>query len=189
MIKIKRIFAASALGALLMMGVSAQASTVQLGFSGVLLSCPDTDFLPCGTDLFSGDAVSGQITVDAAAVVPDGGQIGTGDLVSYDFDLGGALMLSDSNSTAVSSFINLDENLEVLGGSLILEAENLFGDLETTLVTLNFGSSFWTALVTVNGETFEIANGAGKLAVVPVPGALLLFGPALLGFLGLRRKA
>ncbi|MFK7885557.1 MAG: hypothetical protein AB8G16_01720 [Gammaproteobacteria bacterium] len=189
MIKIKRIFAASALGAMLMMGVSAQASTVQLGFSGVLLSCPDTDFLPCGTDLFAGDAVSGTIIANESAVIPDGGQIGTGDIVNYDFNLGGALMINSGNSTALSSTINLDDNLEVTGGSLVVSADNLFGELETTMVTLNFGSGFWNASVTVNGETFQIANGAGKLAVVPVPGALLLFGPALLGFLGLRRKA
>jgi hypothetical protein len=188
MINIKRFFAASALGAMLMMGASAHASTVQFAFSGVLLSCPDTGFLPCGDELNSGDSVGGLITVNAAAIVPDGGQIGTGDLVGYNFDFGGALIINDSNSSAISSFVNVDENLEVLGGSLILEASSLFGGTEATMVTLGFGSGFWTAEVTVDGETFLIANGAGKLALVPVPGALLLFGPALLGFLGLRRK-
>lgn len=189
MINIKRFFVASAAGAMLMLGASAQASTVQFAFGGVLLSCPDTGFLPCGEELNTGDSVGGQITVNADAIVPDGGQVGTGDLVSYDFDFGGALVISDSNSTAISSFINIDENLEVLGGSLILEATSLFGGTEATMVTLNFGSGFWNASVTVDGETVQIANGAGKLALVPVPGALLLFGPALLGFLGLRRKA
>lgn len=185
---IKRFLAASFVSGLMMTGASAYASTVDFIFSGVVLSCPDTGFLPCGTDINTHDPVSGVFTVDAAAIIPNS-QLTTDEIVSYSFDLGGPLSLDDGNSSAVSSSVFIDDSLNVVAGSLILNAPGLFGGMDVTDVTLNFGSNFWFATVTVDNETIEIANGVGKLAIVPVPGALLLFAPALLGFLGLRRKA
>ena len=185
---IKRIFAASVLSGMMMLGASAHAATVDFIFSGVILNCPDTGFLPCGTTVNTGDDVDGVLTVDMAAVMPNGA-ITTSDIAGYDFNLGGPLMLDDGNSTAVSSSLLLDASSEVFAGSLVLNSPGLFGGMDVTDVTLNFGSNFWFATVTVNNETIEIANGVGKIALVPVPGALLMFAPALLGFLGLRRKA
>lgn len=187
---IKRFFAAALLTAIGFTGMSAQASTISFAYDGVVLSCPDTGYLPCGSDLFVGDAISGVLDVDMAAVVPNG-QIGSGDVVSYAFDFGGGLEFNDGNSTVASSFIGLDDDANPIAGSITFEGGNpLPGVIGGSTVILNIGSSFWSAQVMDDeGHLIEIANGVGKMTVVPVPGALLLFAPALLGFLGLRRKA
>ncbi len=182
---IKRFFGAALMTAIGFTGMSAQASTISFAYDGVVLSCPDTGFLPCGTDLFIGDAISGVLEVDMAAVVPNG-QIGSGDIVSYAFDFGGGLEFSDANSIVTSSFIGLDDSSEPIGGSITFEGGSLLSD---SMAVINIGANFWSAQVLVDGHLIEIANGVGKMTTIPVPGALLLFGPALLGFLGLRRKA
>ncbi len=185
---IKRFFGAALLTAIGFTGMSAQASTISFAYDGVLLSCPDTGFLPCGTDMFTGDPISGVLEVDMAAVVPNG-QIGSGDVVSYSFNFGGGLEFNDGNSIVASSFIGLDDNAEPVAGSIRFEGGSPLPSIGDAAVILNIGSNFWSAQVLVDGELIEIANGVGKITAVPVPGALLLFAPALLGFLGLRRKA
>lgn len=183
--KIKGILAASLLG--LMMSAPANASTIDYIFSGVLISCPDTGFLPCGDTVNSGDSVSGLISFDAAAVVP-GGTLGSGDYAGYSFDFGGPLVFDDSASSVVSSFLALDDDLAITGGSVRFTIPMLFASGEITDVVLTFGADQWFAEVMDGTHPVTIASGVGKIAIVPVPGALLMFAPALLGFLGLRRR-
>ena len=184
--KIKLFFAAAALA---VTGVSAQASTVSFDYDGVVRQCPDNALVGiCGNSLAVDDLTIGSLEVDMAAAVP-GNQIGSDDIVSYSFDFGDLSFNSD-NSTIVSSFIRVDEFGELDAGSLMLNSTTAL-DAGVSTLTLNFGSFAWDVIATIDGQNVLIASGIGKASVapIPVPGALLLFGPALLGFLGLRRRA
>tara|TARA_R110002111_G_scaffold221901_1_gene284095 strand:+ start:549 stop:1142 length:594 start_codon:yes stop_codon:yes gene_type:complete len=79
------------------------------------------------------------------------------------------------------------------GGGMVSQSFNLDGD-ETTFETFFLNPSF-TNLVSANWlmssgnqKTFNIDNIKADINAVPLPAAVWLFGPALLGFLGLRRK-
>jgi len=82
--------------------------------------------------------------------------------------------------------------LNILGESFVFgpsQSSGFFGLTSTVLFnTLNLGDSF--------GDGGALANAfidnlrfSSSVSAVPVPAALFLFAPALLGFLGLRRKA
>jgi hypothetical protein len=81
----------------------------------------------------------------------------------------------------------------LLGGGTVTQLFNFDGD-NTTFESFLLNASF-TNLVSVNwlmvGGTqklFNIDNITTGPSAVPLPAAVWLFGPALLGFLGLRRK-
>jgi hypothetical protein len=186
--KFKQILATSLLGALLMTGLSANASTITYAYDGVVLSCNDLGILPCGSSLFVGDGIGGLLEVQAAAVVPNG-QIGASDIASYNFDFGSIVSFNSGNSMITQSFIGVDAAGDLDGGALVISAVMIIPGTDGQRLTLNFGSSFWNITAFVGGDNIVVANGVGKLTQVPVPGALLMFAPALLGFLGLRRKA
>lgn len=177
---------AAALVALLLTGWSAQASTVPFVYQGTTISCPDSGMPPCGSQLFSGDPFVGSIEVDSSAVVP-GTSIGVGSILDLEFMLGDSIEFNSGNTTAVAGSINLDATGAVQGGILVFDTDAI-ASAPGSMLQLNFGSSIWTIQMTLEGQTETIASGSGKLTVVPVPGALLLFAPALLGFVGLRRK-
>lgn len=186
--KIKRFIAASLLGTLMLAGLSANASTVTFIFGGTVLSCNNAGIDPCGTSLFAGDSVGGSLDVDSAALVP-GEQVDASEIAGYSFDFGPDLSFNTGNSNIDQSFIGVDAFGELDGGALVISATMLIPGSDTNTLTLNFGSSFWTIFADVNGVSTLVANGVGKLTIIPVPGALLMFAPALLGFLGLRRAA
>jgi hypothetical protein len=180
------LFAATTMVALLVTGWSAHADTVSFAYQGTVLSCPDTGMPPCGSQLFTGDAFIGSIDVDGNAVLPNG-SIGTGAVVDLQFLLGAFIGFNSGNTTPVAGTINLDGAGAVQGGSMAFHTDAIAGAPGSTL-SLNFGSTLWTIQALIGGNTVTIASGVGKLTQVPVPGALLMFAPALLGFLGLRRK-
>ncbi len=97
-----------------------------------------------------------------------------------------------ANSVALEFF---DDQLDVSGVTL-----NGFAFTDSVVSTLAGQMRVWTLnnIALVAGEVNNIvigmtALGAGQwnvqVSAVPVPAALILFAPALLGFLGLRRKA
>jgi hypothetical protein len=83
----------------------------------------------------------------------------------------------------------------------ILGATNLGNDFDAALASLQFSSLsvlLGAGSYTISGITTLSPFGSGGAAVqlssvdvsaVPIPAAALLFAPALLGFMGLRRKA
>jgi len=108
---------------------------------------------------------------------------GTFSLNSFDF---GSWLVEPSSFTV---------NGLLSGGGLVSQIFSLDGD-NTTFETFLLNASF-TNLVSANWlmtggnqQTFNIdnINVGSSINAVPLPAAVWLFGPALLGFLGLRRK-
>jgi len=85
----------------------------------------------------------------------------------------------------------------LLGGGIVSETFNLDGDSTTSeLFTLNASfkhiiSAEWLMVGGVQGifnlDNISVSNES--VSAVPVPAALFMFAPALLGFFGFRRKA
>jgi len=187
--KMKRFFAASVFAALVMTGLSAQASTITYAYDGTVRTCHVNPAIGiCGSTLDVDDAIGGFLEIDEAAIVP-GGQVGSGDIVSYSFDFGVDLSFNSGNSTITQSFISVDAGGELDAGALVLSSTMVLPGIGSEMLTLNFGAASWEIIATIDGVDTLVASGVGKITAVPVPGALFLFGPALLGFLGLRRRA
>ncbi len=114
-------------------------------------------------------------------------QSGGGNFSLDSFDFG-----SSFNEVATFSVVG-----SLLGGGTVSQIFNLDGD-ETTFENFVLNASFsnivsaqWLMVGGVQG-LFNIDNISVSQAgvnAVPVPAALFMFAPALLGFLGLRRKA
>jgi hypothetical protein len=111
-------------------------------------------------------------------------QSGGGDFSLSSFDFGSKFSEPAGGFSVVGS---------LLGGGTVTQLFNFDGD-NTTFESFLLNASF-TNLVSVNwlmvGGTqklFNIDNITTGPSAVPLPAAVWLFGPALLGFLGLRRK-
>lgn len=155
-------------------------------YDGSVLSCPDTGFPPCGDTLFPGDDVNGLLVADTGDD-PSPTSISSSRFTSFSFQFGDIIDINSSNSMLVGGLLHLDSAMNVAGGSLVIITDAI-PDTPTTRLTLQLGASFWAAGVQVGDSYQNIANGVGKLRIIPVPGAVFLFAPALLAFLGLRRR-
>ncbi len=108
------------------------------------------------------------------------------------------LSLSTVGSNGATQEISLNNNSTVLAGGTVANSgswESLF-DVTTDVYNIT-GDFIFTAILTA-GSYFavDILNATSgilkydlSISAVPVPAALWLFAPALLGFFGLRRQA
>jgi hypothetical protein len=62
-------------------------------------------------------------------------------------------------------------------------------DDTSTFTTITFYGDGYGEVLTAGGTIYYSSVAIGSVGEVPVPAAAFLFGPALLGFMGLRRKA
>jgi hypothetical protein len=83
----------------------------------------------------------------------------------------------------------------LFGGGTVSQIFNMDGNTSTIeffLLNSSFGNIVTAQWLMVGGNTgaFNIDNISvnASIGAVPVPAALFMFAPALLGFLGLRRK-
>jgi len=106
--------------------------------------------------------------------------------ISFD---GGATQLVGSASSASDNPTYAAQGNSWTGGSTIFIGA--IDDTSTFTQVLFYGTGFGeflTAGGTIHYSTVDL-NSVPDPSVVPIPAAALLFGPALLGFMGLRRKA
>lgn len=166
---------------------AALGSTLLFDYGGIVRACPATSNPPCGDTLFPDDLVTGLLEADISHLGGAGGKITYHQFLGFTIAVGDFLVVDTSNSDLVNGGIEVDANGNVLGGFLVFEGDALMTG-QTMRLSLNMGSSFWAATIDVGGDQVLIANGVGKLAPVPVPGALVLFATALAGLVGLRRR-
>ena len=178
---------AAMLVAALLSASDAQAATVTFSYGGTVEDCPVTGIPPCGVVLFPGDSVSGPFVVDAAAAAP-GGTFDYTDVVSFSVLVGEFFAVTSDNSALVAGSVKLNPAGNVAGGFLTILATAL-PDAPPTEVILDFDTNTWIAQALVPGvpEPVFIASGNGGLKPVPLPGAAVLFLPALLA-LGVLRQ-
>jgi hypothetical protein len=100
--------------------------------------------------------------------------------------------LGDFNADADRLFLSVFDNTDTLLGSITEDIASNFTGMKT--LSLAFANIAYATF----GSTGEIGSGGvfadnftfkSSVSEVPVPAAAFLFAPALLGFLGLRRKA
>ena len=180
----------AAAGLVALMGISPAALGASLTyvFEGSVASCPDTGIPPCGVILFEGDSVSGPFVVDVGAARSGDGFAYT-DVVSFAVMVGEFFAVDSDNSALVDGAVDLDPAGRVSGGFLTILATAL-PDAPPTEVLLDFDSNTWLARALVPGlpDPVFIASGPGSLRPVPLPGAALLLGPALLSLRLLGRR-
>jgi hypothetical protein len=101
-------------------------------------------------------------------------------------DVGTAVTMLD-NITRVEL---LDSSNNVLGGANAVYSLANFGDLSTLTSFVNFsvGTLLMPGTYSLKIYGDDGAAYSGTVSAVPLPGAALLFGSALLGMAGLRRK-
>jgi hypothetical protein len=117
----------------------------------------------------------------------------------------------DTSGGTWSSFFNLTTDLDTAANvewsfnpeSAVTTATLKIWDAETLTVlhtvdvvgdyitSFNFlaGTEYWVDFYSVTSSALSYDVSVSTISAIPVPAALLLFAPALLGFLGLRRKA
>ena len=174
--------------AALWLGVPANAaSTVTYQYTGTVLDCPVTGIPPCGVILFPGDSLSGPYVVDAAAAAP-GGSFSYTDVLSFATMVGDFFAVTSDNSSLIDGEVFLDDKGGVIGGSLVILATAL-PDAPPTQVSLDLTAGTWMAEVILpDMDPIFISSGTGKLTLVPIPGALFLFAPALALLAAVRRR-
>ncbi|OUR67730.1 hypothetical protein A9Q80_04110 [Cycloclasticus sp. 46_83_sub15_T18] len=125
--------------------------------------------------------------------------ISSGELMLQNYNYASELKVTFDSSLSAFGFDwrNTDPTgdqmeLTILGQSFVFgpsQSSGFFGLTSTVLFdSLGFSDSVGNGGVLSYGylDNFRTANA---VSAVPVPAALLMFGPALLGFFGLRRKA
>lgn len=131
------------------------------------------------------DGTAGTLTVTTRGDFYTGGQYSESYNVSIDGILLGSNISFDTTGAYDVSTVNSDDrtfSMDFLlsGAQMSLIMQNLLA-----VVNVNFGSGM---------NTFNAAFGStvslnyNNVSAVPVPAALLMFAPALLGFFGFRRK-
>jgi hypothetical protein len=155
----------------LLFSVSASAATLSLSGAGSSGATQDVSVFNNNGNLATG-----------------GGGTSGGAVWYSDFDL-----TTDVDTNAVVQWtFNPEANLQ--SATVGIGSDSNAGYFQTWNITSNFitsflflaGETYWIDIfnVTSSGLEYDVSVNA-----VPVPAALLLFAPALLGFFGLRRKA
>lgn len=119
------------------------------------------------------------------------------------FDVGSELVFELGATT--NDVLNISGDLDLYGTltiSLLADFTAVIGDTYDTADFFNVGGNFTTSNLVLNilsavngyefnsnGFTFSVTNIPTSVSAVPVPAAVFMFAPALLGFIGLRRKA
>jgi len=102
------------------------------------------------------------------------------------------LLVAISNDNNIDTGLGFGLTPSDFSGSLVLDGSKvLFTSSIGGLVLYEFASPI-TSLTHTNvgiSDGFNVSFFAGTLSSVPLPAALWLFGPALLGFMGFRRRA
>ena len=139
-----------------------------------------------------GTPVAGPIVIDDVAL---GGIAGPGDIISIDVNVGGFCFSTEDPSAcplggADVPIVSIDgaaidlTSLPVVGGFLDVTAFSpTFGINIPIMFDLGAGTFF------ADGGALGTVSGTVELRVVPIPAAAWLFGSAMLGLFGLRRRS
>ncbi len=183
----KKTFTSLALALIATVSLSANAAT--LTYSGEVTGATGAfvALTPLGTP------VGGPISVDDAALAA--GSIGIADILSIDVNVGGFCFATGTGDCGgmgtLVPITSIDTAMitgtsGTLGGSFSVTAFS-----PTFMVSIPIVFDLDAGTFSADGGALGTVSGIGSLeaAPVPVPAAVWLFGSALLGMMGIRRRA
>ena len=164
----------------------------------------NTTMLLLGTLALGLSAISSAATLTADTGWTEFNFDGTGSLWSDTFDF----TITQASTLTVTDAFQAGDIFEVFSGVTSLgftsnptgSGDQIFDDYDAAAASPVWSTGVWTFLAgsyTISGLVSESPFGSGGAALrldtdvsaVPIPAAAFLFAPALLGFMGLRRKA
>jgi hypothetical protein len=182
--------------AMLFFSISSYAASVMVTFSGVTGSNPGPytspanysgSFIINGSDVATATVDDLQITVEGDSYSATGGSLNQ--FAGKYFNVGGFSGFTSTGSPFTFEGFSVDWRAPVGGvfSSTTVVANNLTeADLNYRRVVIDFVEGSHGGAIIDHADTVSFSTL--NVSAVPVPAALFMFAPALLGFMGLRRK-
>ncbi len=162
-------------------------------YEGVVEVCDDTALGGgiCDEALFIGDLIGGSVTLDDSNGLIDQ-LFSADDVLTYVVGVGdtGGLGANPENSVlADGAFVQTDDQGLISEGFVSILVDPTLLPIS---INVDISNGSWEILLFPGALDLLLVGGSGGFnspATVPVPGALWLLGPAVLGLLGRRRSA